>query len=218
MLTCEELIKNELFNRLFNEMATSEPLESILRRAGREHHASSQSKKSGYDEVVDCISYSLVEKEPESQQIAEIAALIARECIGGVLIVTAENAESTGESIYLWGQPEDVKAVYLAIEALVCFAESNVEPTIFIDYEEIRSDTFLGPLKGILSKLAYAHDSKNSIDSSTTSFIKEKEDFATQQLKNAGVEPLLVNLTYFALDCLNEISMEQGKEFGRSAW
>jgi hypothetical protein len=195
-------------------MTTSEPVESILRRAGREHHANSLSKRSGYDEVVDCISYSIVETEPEQQQIAEIAALIARECIGGVLIVTAENAESGGESIYLWGQPEDVKAVYVTIEVLVDFAEST-EPTIFIDYEEFRYD-FLGILKGILSELAYAHDSKNSIDSSTMAVIKEKEAFATQQLENAGVEPLLVNLTYFALDCLDEISMEKAKEYGRS--
>lgn len=218
MLTCEELIKNELFNRLLEEMATEEPLESILRRAGREHHASSPRMNSGHAELVECVSCRLNVYEPERRRIGEIASFIACECIGGVLMFTMEGGASNGEGVYLLGQPEDVKAVFVALHALFNIATANVEPTIFTEYDGDKTKTSLGVLKGFLSKLAYAHDSKNSIDSSTMAVIKEKEAFATQQLKDLGVEPLVRNLTQFVRDCLDEISMEQDKEFGRSNW
>lgn len=218
MLTIDELMNSEVFRSILDEMEIEEPLDSVLRRVGREHHANFAQLKSGHAELTDCISYSLVDEFPERQHIAEIAAVIARECVGGVLIVTAQSEELTDESIYLWGRPEDIKAVSIAQKAILWLADSINHEPIFTDNEDIETSFDLGILKGFLSKMAYAHDSKSSIDSLTTSITKEKEAFAKQQLKSAGVEPMLVNLTYFVLDCLKEISMEAGKESGESNW
>lgn len=98
---------------------------------------------SGHAELVDCISCRLDVHEPQRRRIGEIATFIARECIGGVLIVTKESGESTGETFIFWGQPEDVKAVFLVLHALLHIAVANVEPTIFTEYEDDKTETSL---------------------------------------------------------------------------
>lgn len=214
MFTEEQVEGSKIFESIQAALETPNSLVPALRKAGREHHVSMAGwpRSEGY---VDCMSRSILEGETLNRsEIREIAAYIARECIGGVLLVTIEKSTPGEGQTYFYGHEKDLDFVELTQRALIMALDDYYEPpacTSSLDIGEYYTD---GLYKGMLRQVAFPSKPEPKFDSVFDSLVREKEAKACWALMRMGITPSAINLTPFLSDYLDEIAGVEGYSDG----
>ena len=214
MFTDEQVEGSKIFESIQAALETPNSLVPAIRKAGREHHGS-MAGTPRREYYVDCTLRSILEGQaPDRSEFCEIAAYVARECIGGVLLVTIETLTSGGGPTYFYGHEKDLDVVELTQRALIMTLDDYSESPKCTSSLDIGSYHTDGLYKGMLRQVAFPSKPEPKYDSVVDSLVREKEARACWALMMMGVTPSAINLTPFLSDYLDEIARVEGYSNG----